>query len=201
MKLLALLATLAIAAPATAPSALPVAVATAAPTPFYIDGNIIVRIVCITGEGTGVGTGTIVSAHEIVTARHVIPDGAKCAAEQSPVVLDGDEPGEDLISIRMTATAALRALISCDGFKEGEPYVALGYALNSPKVVGQLLIGSNTTRNGGQTLFRGSVTPGMSGGPILDSRGRLAGVVNTYRKQCITIAGGTALKGSFLCRE
>lgn len=184
----------------TAPPTVPSQPATAIPSPFYIDGNVIVRIVCITDKGTGVGTGTVVDANRIVTARHVIIKDATCAAEQSRVVLDGEQPGEDLVSVRSANAFDDRALIGCDGFTEGAQYVALGYALNSPKVVGQVLIGTDSTYGNGVMRFRGSVTPGMSGGPILDSRGRLVGIVNTYTEQGITFAGGTALKDTFLCK-
>lgn len=167
------------------------------PTPFFIDGNIIPRITCPAARA--MGSGVVIASDRVLTAAHVIRDEAgprQCTVEGMAATvsrIDGD-----FAELKLDASTPFRGILSCDGFKEGGDYFAAGYALNLPRITIQALIGSRT-KAGRLTITRGSVTPGMSGGPIFDTHGRVVGIVNAYSEKGLARAYGTALKDTFIC--
>lgn len=72
--------------------------------------------------------------------------------------------------------------INCEGFKEGETYLAVGHAHGSTVQRLLILTGTGEEASNGAALLWGwpSVIPGMSGGPILNMRLEVVGIVNAY---------------------
>lgn len=173
------------------------------PTPFFIDGNVIPRMTCNGPRGAIGASGVVISSVIILTAKHVTHDetGLERDCQAEGVGAKITRSTNDFAEMRVAAQSPFRAIISCDGFKEGGDYYAAGYALNLPRVTIQYLTGTSTKSDNNLTIARGSVTPGMSGGPIFDLRGRVVGIVNAYTDKGITRAYGTALKDTFICES
>ena len=171
------------------------------PTPYLIDANTIAKIDC----GKWMGTGSYIGNGLVVTARHVVSEG-KCTADlaKADVVESSLRPGVDFALLRIKNDVAYRQLIDCSGIKEGRTYLASGYAEDAPRTVTQRLIGSTaiTQEKGfeGETVMRGSITQGMSGGPVNDAEtGALVAIINANSGDGITQALVLPLSKTGLC--
>lgn len=172
------------------------------PTPYVVDNNTIAKIRC----GNLVGTGIYVGNGLIATARHVIkPGGCVAAGLPAEIVASSLKAGRDFALLAIAGRAEYRALIDCGGFREGELYLATGYAEGAAATVTQVLTGSAARSRdigfAGLMVFRGAVTQGMSGGPInrLDN-GALVGIINANTEDGITHVLGLPLTDTTLCK-
>ena len=144
--------------------------------------------------GGGSGSGFVFdSVGHIVTNNHVVdaagrggtvsvvgPDGRRLTAE-----VVGTDPGSDIAVLRVTPSAALRALdLAAPGAtRVGEPVLAVGSPLGLSGTVTagivsaldrQVRLGGATRQNAVQT--DASINPGNSGGPLVNVRGEVVGV-------------------------
>jgi S1-C subfamily serine protease len=173
------------------------------PTPYLVDNNVIAKVEC----GKWVGTGVYVGNGLVATARHVVEDG-HCTAGgvAAEVVASSLKPSSDFALLKIDGRAPYRALIDCGGLKEGELYLATGYAEGADATVTQLLVGtsSRSTEPGfqGLMIFRGSVTQGMSGGAIVKLLGgAFVGIISANSDDGITQVLGLPLADTTLCRK
>ena len=173
------------------------------PSPYLIDSNVIPKIICAPWMGSGVYIGNGL----VATARHVTSSG-NCYAAGHPatIVKSSLAPGRDFVLLKVEGRAQFRALIDCGGFHEGQLYLATGYAEDARATVTQLLTGSSTrTREkgfAGLVILRGSVTQGMSGGPIVRlDNGALVGIINANAGDGITSVLSLPLSDTPLCKK
>ncbi|HEX4753330.1 MAG TPA: MarP family serine protease [Solirubrobacterales bacterium] len=154
------------------------------------DGSV-VRVLS-TACGLGIeGSGWAVRPNLIVTNAHVVAGADDTTVTtQSGVELDATavyyEPEDDLALLRVDAKLPTLPLAS--GAPVGAEAAVLGYPENGPYTVTPARVGetrSTVSENSyGQgpvertiTALGGDVRSGNSGGPLLDSRGRVVGVV------------------------
>jgi S1-C subfamily serine protease len=173
------------------------------PTPYLLDNNTVVKLLC----GPWMGTGEYVGNGIIVTARHVV-EGRKCYADgqEAKLVKASLVPGLDFAEVTVETVAPYRQLIDCSGFHEGQQLLASGYAEDAPRTVTQRLTASSATTVekgfAGESILRGSITQGMSGGPINDlNTGALVGIVNANSGDGITSVLSVPLSKTPLCRH
>lgn len=200
LRNLLILATLLLPAPSGMP-ALATMTGTGEPTPYLLDNNTIAKIDC----GKWMGTGSYVGNGLVVTARHVVSEG-KCTVDLAPahVVASSLRPGMDFAVLKIKNDVAYRQLIDCSGIKEGRLYLATGFAEDSPRTVTQRLIGSSATSHEkgfeGESVMRGSITQGMSGGPVNDAEtGALVAIINANSTDGITQSLVLPLSATSLC--
>lgn len=142
------------------------------------------------------GTGTVVSINgDIVTNAHVVGQCSKLAVldkagneHLAQVVLNGWR-GKDLALIRMTggltANAALPGHIAFplpgEMPQSGEPVRIAGYSYLQGKPFNLTLNAGSVVQpahgTGFALAFQGALDVGNSGGPLIDSRGRLVGLI------------------------
>jgi S1-C subfamily serine protease len=143
-------------------------------------------------DGYGHGSGVIIDVNCVVTAAHV--------AEHSDLVvqtLDGDE--HKVLEIIMDQDDDLAYVIIDGEFDEpplkldakalsiGDRVVGLGYPPDAPMcVLPGVIVGVDASimHHGVLVITDAHTTPGCSGGPLLDSRGRV---------RAIHVAGGYGL--------
>jgi len=159
----------------------------------------IVRISVETCGGSGEGTGFVVGPGLVATAAHVV-DGASSiklrmnSGSRSDALVVGFDRGRDLALLQASRPLRTQAL----GFETstapvGSDVVAMGFPLGLPLTATK---GSITGLHRSITVedvhYRdllqtdAAVNPGNSGGPILDRRGRVVGMV---------VAGGEGVNG------
>ena len=147
------------------------------------------------GDGIGIGSGVVVNRDaEVLTALHVVEgareihvaysDGTKAAA----IVANTDEE-RDIAVLRPVAMPSLvlpATLGSASALRVGDEIYAVGHPLG---LVGSMSagivsgVGRDFRPSGREQSLRGliqfdaAVNPGNSGGPLLDSRGQVVGIV------------------------
>jgi len=134
-------------------------------------GSMIVQLEC---EGNRRGTGTRLSDETVVTANHVLRTA--CSVAGVPVEVVRTYEDLDLAVLRVPAPQSGHWFQTCSGAGFFEPYQAFGYAKGQLRVVN---LTSTGLRSKSGTIFEGTDTTigGMSGGPVLDYLGRVAGIV------------------------
>ncbi|HEV7920480.1 MAG TPA: trypsin-like peptidase domain-containing protein [Thermoanaerobaculia bacterium] len=158
-------------------NSLAAAVAAAAPS--------IVRI----GRGTGIAW----SPGVIISASHALPSDDGISIDGAPATLAGRDPSTDLAVLRVDSP--LTPLTFVDGdLQVGHLVLAAGRPGRSVRATLGMLsaIGGEWRTDDGARIERylevdGTLPPGFSGGPLLDTEGRALGL-NTSR---LTRAGGT----------
>lgn len=168
----------------------------AVPTPFFIATAAIPQIFCAKPEGGGwTGTGVRIADETIVSARHVTNGEAICSADRKyllkAVHFDGD-----FAANTGTLAEGLRMIVSCAGIKEGQDYLGLGYAFGGA-LVAEKLIGTSF-RRGEFVRMKGRVYSGMSGGPVVDSEGRIVAIINQKAEE-FSHANVHPLSETYLC--
>jgi hypothetical protein len=175
------------AAVAAVPLALSAPVAAPSTGPYPHDESLIVPVICTLGAGTAFKIGW----NTYVTAEHV-SDNEGCAIDGMPI----DVTRHESINLDMTilrGPASPRSLpISCAGFKPGAVYLARGHVPGAwfmalPWLATEIV-------EDGQRVLVGEAIPGMSGGAVLDRKGRVVGVVSKR-----LAARATSLSDTSLC--
>jgi serine protease Do len=137
----------------------------------------------------GNGTGFFVAPHRVLTNHHVVE---RCSAltvrgvDGQTVTADviADEKASDLALINTEAVAAAVASFRATATtRAGEAVATIGYPDQGlPRIEPFLTVGTMVAadRVDGPSRFviRADVRPGNSGGPVLDDRGQVVGVVN-----------------------
>lgn len=154
------------------------------PSPYFLDASTVVQVECNHGSGTAFYVGN----NLFVTAKHVALDetGANAECKIAGVRARLVEYGHgflDYAVFELPLKMHYRAIISCEGFKEGRTYYATGYAEGNPWLVTQRLIGSNYQFHAQApfnktTMMRGGATQGQSGGPVSNEDGLVVGIVS-----------------------
>ena len=138
------------------------------------------------GKGEGLGTGFVVSADGLIaTNAHVIGEGRPVSVEfadgtkYDAVAVHAHDRKRDLAVIRVTAKGLKPIpLGDSDALKDGLPVVALGNPKGLKYSVVSGVVSSIRVVEGRKLIqIAMPVEPGNSGGPIVDMRGQVQGIV------------------------
>jgi S1-C subfamily serine protease len=175
------------------------ALALAIPSPYAASFETVPQIECFGPKGNRwSGSGVRINDNTILTAAHV-PSGGLCEAHDTTLHNTRFEPGQDVAFETGDLKDGFRAIVSCEGIKEGERYLAMGYADGGAPDV-EPLIGTDT-RDGQLTIMRGHVYHGMSGGAVLNDSGEVVAVINAMQAQGMPLAFVTPLTQTYLCKS
>jgi hypothetical protein len=152
--------------------------------------------------GRASGTAFQIAPGVILTAAHVTSNGP-CSIEgvDMPVTLENGALDYALIAGDIGKPLKLR----CKEMKGGKTFYAIGFAHARYRMDSRLYARGRTnvevegTAFTGMMLFGGGVIPGMSGGPIIDSKGRVVAIVNASNSH-LTTALGRSVMDMTLCR-
>lgn len=164
------------------------------PNPYFLDMALIARLECDNGHD---GSGAWIAADRVLTVAHVADENCKIGGKPTEIVaFDGHA---DLAVLKTDVLSATEMEIRCEPPRPGETLFAIGYAWGRKQPVIQQLYATRSRQGAGHVAFKGEVYPAMSGGPIVDARGRIAAVVNTNRVNGTSVAGGLPLSNTSLC--
>ena len=160
-----------------------------------IDSSAPVVRIDATGCGTGSsdGSGFVAADGLVVTNAHVVAGSRMVTVTDSagshPATTVVYDPGGDVAVLRVADLATAPLTLRSTPVTNGTPAVVMGYPGGGPltaepavvvqqiPVVGQR-IGSSVPLVRSVYRIAGSVRPGNSGGPLLDTGGRVIGIVN-----------------------
>jgi serine protease Do len=160
--------------------------------PQVADG--VLRIQATTCDGSGIGTGFLVAPDLLVTAAHVVAGSVSLAVDDVAGAISGRVLGLDseldiaLINLAQPSTGHLFTLAT-DIPSPGATVAAIGFPFNEPRTltVGAISgVDRAITVEGGQQIDHliqtdVALNPGNSGGPLIDRRGDVVGVVSAGR--------------------
>lgn len=164
----------------------------------------------------GWGTGVVVADDTVMTTNHVVASQTGCHDDETnePFVVAYRNASQDFAILKVSTNRYKTKLrVSCSGFVTGATYYAYGYAGMGPGDLAMFRLratdqiappGSVDARFGtvfdGTRMLTGTVIPGMSGGPVLDTHGRVVGVNNATGNN-FTLALSRAVHDTVFCLD
>jgi S1-C subfamily serine protease len=176
---------------ATSPSASPSASSTSSPSVTDIYQHVGPSVAVVETAKGALGTGVIANtAGTVVTANHVIADGSPITiifadGTKSTATVASSDPTADIAMLTpatlpqpvVPATIGGSAVVGAAVVAIGNP-IGLTYSVSSGVVSGlNRTAKTDSGQFSGLIQFDASVNPGSSGGPLLDAKGDVIGIV------------------------
>jgi hypothetical protein len=148
--------------------------------PVYTSHAYIHQMVCSEGRGTAFQ----INSNTALSVNHV-SKLTDCKINGIPVQIVEADPDDDFSVLRYQFSRPGGVRLSCEGFKHGQAYFAIGFARGAPR---QRVLSVRYWAPIGNLPFTSLFTiysptpfiPGMSGGPVFSERGDVVGTVNAY---------------------
>jgi S1-C subfamily serine protease len=185
------------AQPAQAAGSANVAALTAKIDPVVVDINTVLQTA--NGSGAAAGTGIILTSNgQVLTNNHVVQGSTSISVTINgrsgnyAAHVVGVDPTKDVALIQIEGVSGLPTATLADSstLKVGEPIVAFGNALGqggTPSVSQGSIValdqsltassGNSSEQLTGMVQFDASISPGDSGGPIVNSAGQVVGMI------------------------
>lgn len=164
-----------------------------APIALFTGISTIHQVTCAEGKGTAFEAGGHMISVDHVTSLH------GCFIDGKPVVAT-PEGNLDFSTIDLPANGMK---VNCGGFKNNGIYWAIGYSWGRSVQQVIMLVGTGQKEEStGNAILIGypTVIPGMSGGPIINSKGEAVGTINRY-SPFFPLSMSRALKDTSLCKS
>lgn len=140
----------------------------------------VVRITSKNGSGTGFAVG---SDGRVATSLHVVQDRSEVRVTTEDgrtyddVRVVAYDERHDLVVLRIPATGLRPLRMTRRELGPGEPVVAIGHPLGLENTVSDGVVSAVREGRGADLVqISAPISPGSSGGPVLDDRGRVIGV-------------------------
>jgi tetratricopeptide (TPR) repeat protein len=133
------------------------------------------------GQVVGSGTGFVVAGGRVVTNEHVVREGrvfVDLGAAVVATMVQRVDASNDLAVLSVGAELSLKPLALADGIPEiGASVYVIGNPAGLERTISTGIISGVRTLAGRQLLqITAPISPGSSGGPVLNSRGEVVGV-------------------------
>jgi hypothetical protein len=162
---------------------------------LFGDYPLVKKVTCDRGTGTAfrIGRTRFLSVDHVTRNTGCKIDGVAFWTQPEP------EADFSVLEVPIGRGGAFK--VSCEGFKRGQHYWAIGWAGGRVQRVISLY-SYGTYADNGMAVLIGSPTviPGMSGGPVINERGEVVGTVNMYNPwQPISLS--RALRDTGVCKS
>lgn len=164
----------------------------------FTDNPYVAQVFCESATGTAFK----IADGRWISARHVSINGG-CKVNGKPIHVAHAEPDGDFSIIDFGENEPGGLEVDCDGFKDGEWYHGVGHAWGYPRPSTKAVKHSAfySLFGGALSILTGNrFVPGMSGGPVIDQRNRVVGVVNAFGLKD-RISFSRQLKDTELCSQ
>lgn len=148
--------------------------------------------------GDYAGTAFHIGWGRYITAAHVLEETKACTIEGVKVTFTGRANDDlDIVELRGPEIAA-KFDIDCGGFQPGREYLSIGFAQGLYRTQIPLFYSAfgRDPDSGNQQFIGSDIIPGMSGGPMIGTDGRVVGV-NLQRWP----SRGRQLRDTYLCSK
>ena len=151
---------------------------------------------CGRGFGTAFRTGD-----QFLSVAHVT-GMTECKVDGQPITITEQDGMRDFSRFEADLPPSRGMKISCEGFHAGEFYWAAGHAGGLKIQTGVLLYATYAKSPTGLHVLLGNhtVIPGMSGGPVLNRKGEVVGVVNAYNPDA-NMSFSRSLRDTSICQS
>ncbi|MNB72642.1 putative serine protease HhoB precursor [compost metagenome] len=153
------------------------------------------RVLKSDGTASATGTGVILSpGGTAVTAYHVVKGADRMEGVMadgtviSPIKVTKYDELKDVAVLELPSPAAMKMKnnvysylqVRKDAVEHGEAVFALGYPLKNTNIITEGIVNTPAAEINGRSriLTSAQVASGMSGGPLMDAHGQLAGVIS-----------------------
>ncbi|WP_341347223.1 serine protease [Paenibacillus sp. FSL H3-0469] len=153
------------------------------------------RVLKSDGTASSTGTGIILSpAGTAATAYHVVKNAQRIEGVMadgtviSPIKVTKSDELKDVAILELPSPAAMKQKdntyaylpLRKDKLRHGEAVYALGYPLKNTAIITEGIVNTPAADINGRSriLTSAQVASGMSGGPLLDTHGELAGIIS-----------------------
>lgn len=147
----------------------------------------VVRVRSRTCDGVGVGSGFLLAEGLLITNRHVVEGSVQIEVDtwdgrQLSVAVASQTSLDDLAVLRLTGVVGTHAELAAADPVPGDSVRAVGYphgdqVTSTPGRVVDYVDGERYESVGQVLRASNDIAPGNSGGPLLDTTGRVVGVV------------------------
>jgi len=133
-----------------------------------------------------VGTGFLIQGGKALTAYHVIADGASYEAVFDDgktvrgITVTAADQDLDAAVLSIQAGGRKGLELAPDEARHGQRTFAMGYPLKDTKIITEGIVNNPTAKVNGvnRLLTSAQVASGMSGGPLFDQYGKVAGLIS-----------------------
>ncbi len=161
---------------------------------------VVVDVMDVQGKSTGQGSGVVIGVEQVVTACHLVKEAAKegkhalvrKSDKTFQATLQYADPDRDICQLNVPHLEATPITLgSAKKIRTGQHVYAIGISRGHDPMLGKGIVSNSRPHGGSQYMhIAAAISPGFSGGGLVDDQGRLTGILSlqSVERQNLTFA-------------